>query len=303
MKYLIMDANNIASLSFFRAKSTMMKDIDNKFKDEKNTETHEDLMKGVKEGITGFGMHMFFNKVHSIIKLNKDYRVIFIWDGRYGSKWRKEVKSEYKANRKHDGDSFYMTFINMMNVCQGILDNYPVVQYSKEDAEADDLIYSTCKLLPDAEDIKVVSTDTDMIQLCQQFNNVRIWSPIKKTYHEVPEYNYALCKAVTGDKSDNISGVPKYGPKKGAKVAIAGLITLPEEWHKLVEQNLKIIDMSMNPHEEDNTAFVKSYLDCTSEDEQLHYTLEAIRDLFFEFKLKNQVEKFGSTSKLIKSLP
>lgn len=303
MKYLIMDANNIASLSFFRAKSIMMKEIDTKFNDEINTEDYNDLINEVHEGITNFATHMFFNKVHSILRLNKNYRVIFVWDGRLGSKWRKDVNPEYKANRKHGDDAFYHIFINMMNICREILNYYPIIQYSKEDAEADDLIYSTIKLLSNAEDIKVISTDTDMIQLCQKFDNVKIWSPIKKKYHEVPEYDYVLYKAIIGDKSDNIIGVPKYGAKKSAKVAIKGLNTLPSEYHILVENNLTIIDMAKNPYEENNTAFVKSHLDCISEDEQLHYELEGIKNFFFDMKLKNQIEKFGTTTKLIKSLP
>ncbi len=300
MKFLIFDANNIANLSFYRAKSTLMADVDKAMEDENNTKTHEELMAEVYDGITGFATHMFFNKVHSIMKLNKKYRMIFIWDGRYGSVWRKEENPEYKANRKHDGDSTYPIFIDMMNKCREILNSYPVVQFGKEDAEADDLIYSFCEINTGAEDIKVVSTDTDMVQLPQKFHNVNIWNPIKKKFHEIPEYDYVLFKSVVGDKSDNITGIPKYGKVKGERIARKEM-EIPTEYASLIVDNLLIIDMAKNPHIRENNAYILENEDFLKI-EQLEYDFKTIQDSFFELKLKNQIEKFETTKKLISSL-
>jgi len=292
MKYLIFDANNIANMGFYRAKSIMMKEMRGKTDDEKTI-----ILKEAIQNISGFSLHLFFNKIHSIMKLNKDYRPIFIWDGRYGSSWRKKHTDSYKSNRKHDGDQFYPKLIEMMNTARDVLINYPVLQFVKEDAEADDLIYSVIKLLQ-GDEIKVVSTDTDMIQLPQQFNNIEIWNPKTKKNHIIPEYDYVLFKSVIGDKSDNIDGVPKYGDKKSAKVAIEGIQTLKEEHREIVKKNIVIIDLSKNPYEPENEKYIKdNYIS------KVDYDLDGIKKDFFDLKLKQQVDKFGSTIKLLKTLP
>lgn len=295
MKYLLFDANNIASLSFYKAKSIMMNDVQAKL----TTDNEAELIDEMKKNITGFAVHLFLNKIHSVINEYKDRRVIFVWDGRYGSVWRKKANSNYKANRSHDGDNLYPTFINMMNLTSDILKNYPVIQFTKENAEADDLIYSIIKTIT-GDDIVVISTDSDMIQLVQQFKNVSIWNPITKKAHIIPEYDYVLYKSVVGDPSDNISGVPRYGKAKGQKVAKEGIAILSEEHKKIVEENIKIIDMSKNPFEQENTLFVKNIFDANKD---MNHDLEQIKKYFFDLKLKQQLDQFSSTIKLIKSLP
>lgn len=295
MKHLIFDANNIASISFYRARSLMMEDIESKLTVNNEEEYCEDLDE-MKKNITGFAIHLFLNKVYTIINYYKDRKVFFIWDGRYGSLWRKKANTSYKANRVHD-ENFYSIFINMMNTISDLLKNYPVTQLTKENAEADDLIYSLVKIL-ESEEITVVSTDSDMIQLAQQFNNVNIWNPISKKYHIIPEYNYVVFKSVVGDKSDNIDGVPKYGNVKGKKIAVGGLELLSEEYRKIVEENIKIIDLSKNPFEAENTLFVQDILN----NYKSNYDVEQIKKIFFDLKLKQQLDKFSSTMSLIKSL-
>lgn len=292
MKHLILDANNIASLSFFRAKSIMMKEI----KEKLDGSNEDELIQEAVQNIKGFGLHLFFNKIHNIIRSNKDYKVLFVWDGRYGSVWRKKENESYKANRTHDGDMFYSTFIDMMNTASDILKSYPVLQFTKQDAEADDLIYSLVKILR-GDRVKVVTTDTDMIQLAQQFDGVEVWNPIKKKLHEIPDYDYVLFKSVVGDKSDNIGGVPRYGQAKGKKVAIEGVEVLSDEHQKIVKENIKIIDLSKNPSEPENAEYVKSILM-----NDLSYDLDQIKKYFFDLRLKQQIDKFGSTAKLLKSL-
>lgn len=295
MKHVIFDANNIASISFYRARSLIMDDINSRLT-VNNEEEYCDDLDEMKKNITGFAIHLFLNKIHTIIKYYKDRKVFFVWDGRHGSLWRKKANTSYKANRTHD-ENFYSIFINMMNTASDILKNYPVIQLTKDDAEADDLIYSLVKSL-ESEEITVISTDSDMIQLAQQFKNVNIWNPISKKYHIIPEYNYTIFKSVVGDKSDNISGVPKYGNVKAKKIATEGLQLLTEENRKIVEENIKIIDLSKNPFEEENTLFVQNILN----NYQLNYDFEQIKKYFFDLKLKQQLDQFSSTMSLIKSL-
>ena len=257
------------------------------------------LMDEMLRNITGFATHLFLNKIHTIIKDYKDRRVLFVWDGRHGSVWRKKANPSYKANRVHDGDNFYPVFIAMMNTARDILNSYPVVQFSRDESEADDVIYSIIKSI-NGDEITVVSTDSDMIQLVQQFPNVTIWNPISKKYHIIPEYNYVLYKSVMGDISDNIDGLSRYGKAKSAKVAKEGISSLNDEQKNIVTNNLKIIDMSLNPYEPDNTSYVVSVLNSNKD---VDYDFEQIKKYFFDMKLKQQLDQFGTTMKLIKSLP
>jgi len=292
VKHLIFDSNNIASISFYRARSLMTEEMQKII----NIDNEKELMEETKKNITGFAIHLFLNKIHAIMRLYKNRKVFFVWDGRHGSLWRKKANTSYKANRTHD-ENFYSIFINMMNATSDILKNYPVMQFTKDDAEADDLIYSLVKNT-ESEEITVVSTDSDMIQLAQQFNNVNVWNPISKKNHIIPEYNYVIFKSVVGDKSDNISGVPKYGNVKGKKIALGGLDLLSDEHKKIVEENIKIIDLSKNPFEEENTLFIQNILN----DNNMVCDFEQIKKVFFDLKLKQQLDQFGSTMNLIKSL-
>jgi len=307
MKHLLIDANNIASLSFFRAKSIMMKEINSKI----DIDNEKELITEVQKNIIGFSTHMFFNKLHSIMKLNKGAKVYIIWDGKGGSNWRKKINSDYKANRKHGNDSFYPVYINMMNKSKEILKSYPVVQFTKQEAEADDLIYSIVKYvsnnvesevatnkLIDKSYINVVSTDTDMIQLAQQFSNVDIYNPITKKNQVIPEYNYVLYKSIVGDKSDNIVGVPRYGKKKGANAAIAGIDSMKEEFHPLIKNNLLIIDMAQNPNQKDNYSYISEIIKGT----KITLDIDKIKKHYFDLKLKSLLDGLDTTSKLLKNL-
>lgn len=291
-KYVIFDANNIASLAFNRAKSIMMKEIHNKI----NTENEEELLEEARNNIKGFSSHLFFNKIHSIMRLYKNSKMLFVWDGRHGSVWRKNANSDYKANRSHDGDEMYPIFIDMMNMVKEILEFYPVLQFSKFEAEADDLIYSIVKHL-NGNDVEVISTDTDMIQLSQQFDNVKIWNPIKKKHHDIPPYEYVLFKSIVGDKSDNIKGLPRFGPKKAQKAIEEGIEILSKEHQDIILSNLEIIDLSKNPSQEENYEYVKNIIE-----NEISYDLDQIKRMFFDLKLKNQMDKFGSTAKLLKNI-
>ena len=102
------------------------------------------------------------------------------------------------------------------------LNHMPVVQLMLDYVEADDIIAYTCKQKKYEDYIKIiVSSDKDFFQLCGD-DNVMIWRPVQKEFvdramlvhkHGIHPNNYALARAVDGDKSDNIIGVPNVGMK------------------------------------------------------------------------------------------
>lgn len=87
--------------------------------------------------------------------------------------------------------------------------------------EADDLIYNLLlKSEPNSSQWTIVSSDSDFIQLLDSFSHVQLYNPIKKEFVEKPEYDYITWKALRGDPSDNIKGIPGVGDKTAAMLAL-----------------------------------------------------------------------------------
>ena len=185
-------------------------------------------------GITGF--------LYSIGKCIRDFkpsRCIIVFDGVGGSRRRKKINKDYKANRtnktklrRHDHhfasvdqeqEAMRFQFSRLVSY----LDCLPVSFLSMDGIEADDTIayivgmFDEDILKPKEEQSKftIVSTDRDFYQL---IDGIQIWSPIKKKMYTtetvleefgVHPVNYVMYRTFTGDKSDNIEGVKGIGPK------------------------------------------------------------------------------------------
>jgi len=129
----------------------------------------------------------------------------------------------------------------------------PLPQWVVEQAEADDLIASFCASHDTSvEDLCIITNDKDL------YTNLREGIFIQKSVNERPftvddlyfEYNEAtpdiwpLIKAIAGDKSDNIPGVPGYKELKASKIIKQGKIAElmgSETVREIVERNLKIV--------------------------------------------------------------
>lgn len=173
-------------------------------------------------GVTGF-----LRSIAAAIRQLKPTRVIICFDGKGGSKRRKKIFPDYKANRavktkfnrydeflSHDEEqaSMYKQFARVAEY----LDYLPILSISIDNIEADDAIAYIANevfTLPDQK-VKIVSTDRDFLQLVN--DRISVWSPIKKKLY-TPELlkeetglsaeNYLLYRIFAGDTSDNIPGV------------------------------------------------------------------------------------------------
>ncbi len=180
-------------------------------------------------GITGF---LF--SIGKVVRDLKPSRCIIVFDGRGGSKRRKKIYPDYKANRanktrlrRHD----HQTFASIEDEQEAMryqfsrlvsyLDCLPVTFLSIDGIEADDTITYISEMYNDtSKRITIVSTDRDFYQLVN--DKVQIWSPIKKQMYTVETVinefgvhpnNYVVYRSFTGDKSDNIPGISGIGPK------------------------------------------------------------------------------------------
>ena len=213
-------------------------------------------------GVTGF-----LRSIAANIRLLKPTRVIICFDGKGGSKRRKKIYPEYKANRANKtAFNRYQEFATKEDESESMkkqfgrlveyLNCLPVTMLAVDNIEADDSIAYIANevFTEDKHKVQIVSTDRDFLQLVN--NRISVWSPIKKKLY-TPELmkeefginssNYLLYRTFLGDKSDNIPGV------KG--VALKSLI----KYFPMVTENREIQFNEILEHAEDGKDRYKIY--------------------------------------------
>jgi 5'-3' exonuclease len=161
--------------------------------------------------------------------------IIVCWDGEGGSKKRKLLKKDYKAGRKPirlNRDVRHMSeqqeVENKIWQQTRLIEYYnhvPIIQFMFKSTEADDIIayISQMKGLEGTEKL-IVSSDKDFFQLLTA--KTIQYRPIQKEIlnqnsilekFNIHPTNFAMARAMVGDKSDNIDGVEGLGLKTVAK--------------------------------------------------------------------------------------
>lgn len=174
--------------------------------------------------------------IKTLRRLIDDFRpdgVIIIWESG-GSTRRRSIFSEYKMNRKPEKlNRFYEDDIpesdenrvHQTKTLIKLLTCMPICQVYVTECEADDVISYLCRHKFKDDDKTILSTDRDFYQLMDAdgtiiYNVARknfvVREDVKKEFH-VSAKNFALAKAICGDGSDNIDGVPGVGYKTLAK--------------------------------------------------------------------------------------
>lgn len=151
------------------------------------------------------------------------HQTVVFWDGGR-SEVRKKIYPDYKAGRsmeKEDREDYH----RQIDVIREILEASGCNQIYVPGTEADDLIAIFCAFLRKQGDSAVIySADGDFHQLfC---STILIFDPKKEMLGQADidaKWNCArekivLKKALVGDSSDNIKGVPKIGDKRASLV-------------------------------------------------------------------------------------
>lgn len=182
-------------------------------------------------GVYGFAAML----LEILEKLKPDY-VAVAWDkAKTNIRKRREIYPEYKAGRKPAPDDFYAQIPYLME----LLDGFHIPLYECDDYEADDIMGALAKeATEEMADLQVdlVSGDLDMLQIVgariDMYRLRKGFSDVEKFNVEAVERKYGLkkeqfldLKALKGDSSDNIPGVPGIGEK--------GAIKLLQEWETL----------------------------------------------------------------------
>lgn len=273
MKVLV-DIMNVIFISFYMARTQIMKEQGREEFSEKDVP---------------FFLHFFINKMNMFFS---DFGTLDIcWDGKGSLDWRRSIFSGYKMNReKNKSDPSYKTIISAIPKVAEVLSYYPCRQIEIEKAEGDDVIYAL-SLRYYQDKILIISSDGDLIQISQYFgsDNVQIFHPIKKIFLEVPKFPIAEEKAIIGDKSDNIPGLYRIGPKTFEKMALDKNV-----WNKkmsegnnraIFETLLKIVDLRQFP-------FINEILDKEKEIEYNKFQPDEVELFLWENKLKDLLHRW-----------
>jgi DNA polymerase-1 len=181
------------------------------------------------------GVVGFLKIIQKLCKETKPDLVVICWDGAGGSRKRKAMNSNYKEGRApirlnrdvrvlSENDELQNKIWQQTRTIE-YLNELPVVQLMYPEIEADDLISFVCTLpfFKDSQKV-IVSSDKDFIQVLDK--NVVLMRPVQdeilNVKRVVEEYNihptnFALARAIAGDKSDNLDGVGGVGLNTVAK--------------------------------------------------------------------------------------
>lgn len=127
---------------------------------------------------------------------------------------RYALNPDYKGTRVREKDNnFTRQKKDIFELCKLL----PVTYVRHRDYECDDVIGYIAQEESKQNNVTIVSSDTDFIQLLDH-NNVKLWNPIKKQYVQKWPVDYASWKALTGDKADNVQGFTGIGAKRAHKI-------------------------------------------------------------------------------------
>jgi DNA polymerase I len=302
-KYVLFDGSNISHIAFHRAKSIVYKEVAEREekKNARDVDPVNDLTQDDIGHIEGMMYHVFFMKVHNILKKFPNSYYMFAWDAAGSSDWRKEKFPEYKSNRVYTEDPTWKILFNNINEIKKVLEYYPVHQSGYEKLEADDILFVYGKELSESADVVIVSTDSDLTQIAQKFNNVKIFNPLTKKFVKPPkEYDICIFKSIKGEKGDGIPGIKGYGDKKATKLAEefqkdneSIKDTLKPDEYDIFKRNIELIDISHNPN------LHKVDLELSKIHEATKYIdFDKIKKFYFDKKLKTLLETFESVTEV-----
>tara|TARA_Y100000592_G_scaffold41018_1_gene64954 strand:- start:3909 stop:4880 length:972 start_codon:yes stop_codon:yes gene_type:complete len=182
------------------------------------------------------GVIGFMKSLQKVCRELRPHEVIVCWDGLGGSQKRKAQNKNYKAGRKPlrfnrrmielDPEAQEQNRIYQLIRLHEYLNEMPVIQLTVDGVEADDIIAHAVNhsKYTDWERI-IISSDRDFFQLCNA--GTVVYRPIQNevitrgmlTMKEgIHPCNYALARAIVGDKSDNLPGINRVGMKTVAKI-------------------------------------------------------------------------------------
>lgn len=263
-------------------------------------------------GIHTNAVYGFLNIMFSVINEEKPDYLAVAFDLKAPT-FRHKMYPEYKGTRKPAPEEF----LQQIPIIKKVLQSMNILTMEKEGYEADDILGTMAKrAAKEGMDVALISGDRDLLQIADEHIMVRIpktkggSSDIENYYPDDVVQKYGVnpiefisVKALMGDSSDNIPGVPKVGEKTATELvalyhSIDGIYEhIDEITKKSVKDSLisnkdmayfclKLVTIDINadiPYSFDD-AIIKEF-----------YNEESYK-LFTEYELKSYLKNFDSKS-------
>lgn len=194
----------------------------------------------------------FLRMLRSAVDAARPDIAYFVVEG--DPQWRKQLMGEYKANRVigEDDPRFedMVDFQTQKRICiEMIRRHIPIPLAFHPDNECDDVVYTLATRVHAADSVVILSSDSDFTQLVTgpEESRVKLLNPIKGAQVLWPGFDYVRWKALRGDLTDNIPGLPGIGDKRATV-----LVQDSQKMDKLLqdpalreqyERNLKLIQL------------------------------------------------------------
>ncbi|CAM3567053.1 DNA polymerase I [Erysipelothrix urinaevulpis] len=176
-----------------------------------------------KEGHVTNAVYGFSTMLNKAIEIMEPSHIVVAFDTK-DKTFRHDLFEDYKGTRKEVDPEL----VSQFELVREFLDEYPVKRIELSGYEADDLIGTISKMFPN-DKIEILTSDQDMLQLIDEhvdvvlmkkgLTNLQVMNPTtmleEKGYR--PDQVVDI-KALMGDASDNIPGVPSIGEKTALKL-------------------------------------------------------------------------------------
>lgn len=185
----------------------------------------------------------FSNFLYQLLRQKQPRYIACAFDASQKTSFRKEIYPQYKANREPAPEELRYQFALCRQFCRAV----GIAEFGSERYEADDIIGSLAMHYRERGfAVTVVSADKDLTQLVRTEHDVW-WDfargtelnhhGVKKHFGVRPE-QIADMLALSGDKIDNIPGIPGVGYATAAKI-----LQRYENVESIIENHDKIAQM------------------------------------------------------------
>ena len=185
------------------------------------------------DGTPTGGIYGFAAIAMEIVKRLNPTKVVVAWDSKTSVSKRRAIFQDYKAGRVKPGDDFYAQIPYLKELIKNL--GWEFIEL--DDYEADDIIGTLSRHADESVDETgkcdyetfIISSDLDMLQIVDE--NTHMWRILKgftnieqidvkeiEEKYGIKKSQFLDLKALKGDSSDNIPGVPGIGEKTAVKL-------------------------------------------------------------------------------------
>lgn len=162
------------------------------------------MRRAMENGLAGFGPRMSLRQRYEASMAAVPGSQIWVWDGYKHNERRKAIYPQYKAGRKPTPEDIF----SQIKLWRDVLKHSHATQIEVAGWEADDVIGTLVRRFRGSIPVNVHTNDMDYGQVAHLCTLKGV------NMKGVPPRWIALYKAMNGDTSDRIDGIPGFGPKR-----------------------------------------------------------------------------------------